>query len=78
MRLTHIFFVYVGGQWTRTRRGWRLSESETEVENQSPSKTQVENLLEKHVQKQSHKQMLETAEGIKGAPRKFCCESFKS
>ena len=59
--------IILGGQWVRTRAGWRLSESD----DSEPSKEEVQDLLGKHIKRESNRLMLEKASGISGAPRKF-------
>ena len=68
-RTYKLFFdnLTLGGQWVRTRSGWRLSESE----DSEPSKEEVQDLLGKHIKRESNRLMLEKASGISGAPRKF-------
>lgn len=56
-----------GIQWKKTRSGWRVSESDDQ-EPESPSRTSVQNLLERHIKKTSNAILMVNAEGINGAP----------
>ena len=60
-------FINQGGQWVRTRSGWRLSESD----DTEPSKAEVADVLGKHIKRESNKYIMQKAEGITGAPREF-------
>ena len=59
--------LHLGGQWVRTRSGWRLSESE---DSEEPSRQEVQDVLGAHIKRESNKYLMERALGINGAPRK--------
>ena len=62
-----MFNPCLGGQWVRTRSGWRLSESE---DSEEPSRQEVQDVLGAHIKRESNKYLMERASGINGAPRK--------